>query len=204
MNKAIIHEHGEYKPFPVPGVFPHLAPPPHERFHGPGGPRFEKHIFIRQANIFFSIDSTLSMLAKARRNPDGTENGMFARATTEYRPMFLEWIETHIGEAKEKMATFVLEHFHEGTMNDIKDKEETDIMLMVPEWYDDTTFDQLKNAVHNYIVDATLCDYFSITLTPKDPVFMAKEKSRDNFLAGIKKLANASKPGAIKKHLCPF
>lgn len=211
MSKAIHHEHGRYRPVrynePMPDdnwPYHHNPSTPFDPEFGINNPKFERHIFIRHDNIFYSIDAQLGMLARSRRKPDGTEDETIAQATTSFRPMFCEWIETHIGEAKTAMSTFVLEKFRESAMNNIKDKQETDITLLVPKWYDDTTFDQLKNTIHSYVVDATLCDYFAITLTPKDPVFTAKEKSRDNSLIGIKKLANAAKPGSIRKKMKPF
>jgi hypothetical protein len=110
----------------------------------------------------------------------------------------------HIGEAKTIMSASVLEEFKETAMNNIKDKEEVDITLLVPEWYDDTTFQQLCDAVNSYIVNATLFDYFSLSLTSKDPVTQDKQMQKMEGESEIRKLINFSKPGRISKPFKPF
>lgn len=211
MDKVILHEHGRYRPVmpdrPKPDDnWPYHGHPttPFDPEFGIKNPKVERHIFVRHENIFFAIDSQLGMMARARRKPDGTEDETIAHATEAFRPMFCSWIDTHIGEAKTTMSAFVLERFRKGATNDIKDSEETDIALLMPKWYDDTTFKQLKDAVNNYVVDATLYDYFAITLTAKDPVTQSKEISKNNLLGEIKKLANMAKPGSVKKKMKPF
>jgi hypothetical protein len=102
------------------------------------------------------------------------------------------------------MSASVLEGFQETAMNNIKDKEEVDITLLVPEWYDDTTFQQLCDAVNSYIVNATLFDYFSLSLTSKDPVTQDKQMQKMEGESEIRKLINFSKPGRISKPFKPF
>lgn len=172
--------------------------------YGYKGAKFERHIFIRRDQIFFDIDVQLSILADARINPDGTKNDTLANATSKYQQMFYRWIDTHIGETKTTMSAFVLEQFKETSMNSIKDREEVDITLLFPEWYDDTTFQQLTNAVHNYVVAATLFDFLSMFLTSKDPVTIDKLQLKTEALSEVKKLVNASKPGRISKIQKPF
>ena len=74
----------------------------------------------------------------------------------------------------------------------------------MPEWWDDTIFDQLNDAVNNYIVNAILQEYFTVSLTSKDVVTVDKAALAADALSDIRKLANASKPGSIKTHLAPF
>lgn len=175
-----------------------------DKQYGIKSPKFERHIFIRRDQIFFDIDAQLSILADARKNPDGTENDTLTNATSKYQQMFYRWIDTHIGEAKTTMSAFVLEKFRETSMNSIKDNEEVDIELLFPEWYDDTTFPQLTNAVHDYVVSATLFDFLSVFLTSKDPLTVDKLQQKTESLAEVKKLVNASKPGRISKIQNPF
>lgn len=118
--------------------------------------------------------------------------------------MFVRWIDTYIGKAKTIMSAFVLEKFRDTAMNSIKDKDEVDITLLVPDWYDDTTFQQLSDAVHNYIVNGVLREYFIITLTSKDPVTVDKNQLMVDGESEIRKLANFSKPGSIRKTQNPF
>lgn len=200
-----------FRPFSIQGPLPDDNWPyngePHngrDPQYGIKSPKFYRHIYIRRDQILHDIDSQVQMVAESRKNPDGTVNDNLSQATTKFQSMFYRWIDKHIGEAKTVMSAFVLEKFRDSAINSIKDFEEIDITLLVPEWYDDTTFPQLSDAVHQFIVDATLFDFFSLTLTSKDPVtadkFAIKGSDRDE----VKRLVHASKPGRIRKIQKPF
>lgn len=211
MNKAIIHEHGRYHPIiagrPKPDdnwPYRHYPNTPHDPEYGIKNPKFERHIFIRRDQIMFDIDAQIGMLSEARKNQDGTEDDTLTNATEKYKQMFYRWIDAHIGEAKTVMSAFVLEKFQREAMNSIKDVEEVDITLLMPEWYDDTTFPQLTNAVHNYVVTATIFDYFSVRLSSKDPVTLDKKEQKNDALTEVKYLVNAAKPNRIVKIQKPF
>jgi hypothetical protein len=118
--------------------------------------------------------------------------------------MFYRWIDAHIGDAKTAMSTFVLEKFRETAMNSIKDKEEVDVTLLMPEWYDDTTFPQLCDKVHEYVVTATLYDFAKMRFTSKDPVTVDLASQKADTRTDIKKLANMAKPHRIRKPSNPF
>ena len=135
---------------------------------------------------------------------DGTEESILTGAISTYHKMFVRWIDQHIGEAKTVMSAFVLERFKTSQTNSIKDSDEVDITLLMPEWYDDTTFPQLCTAVHDYVVNSTLYDFLSMTLTSKDTVTIDKNEASDKAKYQIKKLANAAKPGRISKPFKPF
>jgi hypothetical protein len=74
----------------------------------------------------------------------------------------------------------------------------------MPEWYDDTVFEQLTQAVQEYVVNATLFEFLTLTLTSKDPVTVDKKVIADETLNDIRKYVNAAKPGRIKKSFNPF
>ena len=175
-----------------------------DRQYGIKSPKFERHLFIRRDQIFFDIDAQLGMLADARKTPDGTQDDTLTNATTKYQQMFYRWIDSHIGEAKTTMSAFVLEKFRESAMNSIKDRDEIDITLLMPEWYDDTTFPQLCDKVHEYVVAATMADFCTMRLTTKDPVTIDKVNQKIESQAEVKKLVNAAKPGRISKPFKPF
>ena len=211
MNKAVQHEHGRYRPVrcgrPQPDDnWPYHNHPttPHDPEFGIKNPKFERHIFIRRDQILYDLDAQIQIVTMSRRKDDGTEDDTMQSATEKFASMFYRWIDAHIGEAKTIMSAFVLEQFQTTNMNSIKDVEEVDITLLMPEWYDDTTFPQLTNAVHNYVVESTLHDYFVLSLTSKDPVTIDKEKSMTDAAMEVKKLVNAAKPGRIRKPLKPF
>lgn len=205
---------GNYHPIPLHGRRPPQPPDnwpypthpntPNDPNYGIKNPKFERHIYIRRDQILYDIDAQIQMIASMRRKPDGTEDDTMSQATEKFSSMFYRWIDTHIGVAKAKMSAFVLEKFKASDMNSIKDNEEVDITLLMPEWYDDTTFPQLTNAVHNYIVNAVLCEYFTVSLTSKDPVTVDKNTLKEEELTKIKTLSNAAKPGRIRKIQKPF
>ncbi len=175
-----------------------------DKQYGVKSPKFERHIYIRKDEIIFDIEAQLSIVSKMRRKEDGTEESVLTGATSTYHQMFVRWIDKHIGEAKTVMSAFVLERFKTSQTNSIKDKDEVDITLLMPEWYDDTTFPQLCTAVHDYVVNATLFDFLSMTLTSKDPVSVDKNETSAKSQYQIKKLVNAAKPGRISKPFKPF
>ena len=205
---------GAYKTIPLHGNRPpqpndnwpyHNYPTtPNDREFGIRNPKFERHIFISREQIFYDLDAQIGMMNESRRKDDGTEDDTKANATTKYQQQFFRWIDNYIGKAKSVMSAFVLEKFKTTKMNSISQKEEVDITLLFPQWYDDTVFDQLCSAVHDYVVNATLYEYFSLTLSVKDPVTVSKKEMMDDSLGDIRKYVNASKPGSIRKPLNPF
>ena len=205
---------GAYKPIPLHGNRPPQPPDnwpyhnhpttPHDKEFGIKDPKFERHIFIGRDDVMFAIDSQIGMMNESRRKDDGTEDDTKANATTKYQQQFFRWIDNYIGKAKSVMSAFVLEKSRTSAMNSISQKEEVDITLLFPEWYDDTVFEQLCSAVHDYVVNATLYEYFSLTLSAKDPVTATKQEQMNDGLSEIRKLVNASKPGRIRKPYKPF
>lgn len=211
MENVIQHEQGKYKPIdlgrPKPDdnwAYRTRPVSGYDKQYGNKAPKFERHIFISRDSILFEVDTQIGMVADARLNADGSENERLTGATTKYKQMFQSWINKHIGEAKTIMSAAVLEEFKETAMNNVKDVEETDITLLVRDWYDDTTFQQLCDAVNSYVVNATLFDYFSLILTSKDPVTIDKKEQKLEGESEIRKLVNFSKPGRISKPLKPF
>lgn len=211
MDKVIRHEQGRWRPMdfrrPEPDDnWPYRSKPRqgNDPQYGVKSPKFERHIFIRRDDVFFDIDAQLGMMADGRKTADGAEDDSMSNATTKYRQMFYRWIDRHVGVAKTVMSAFVLEKFRETAMNSIKDVDEVDITLLVPEWYDDTTFAQLCDKVHEYVVDATMADYCIMRLTSKDPVTVDKLQLAEEAKSEIRKLANMAKPGRISKPYKPF
>lgn len=205
---------GAYKPIPLNGYrqpqppdnWPYHNHPttPHDPQFGIKNPKFERHIFISREQVFYDLDAQISMMNESRRKDDGTEDDTTANATTKYQQQFYRWIDSYIGKAKSVMSAFVLEKSSTSKMNSISQKEEVDITLLFPEWYDDTVFEQLCSAVHEYVVNATLYEYFSLTLSAKDPVTLSKQDMMNDALNDVRKYVNASKPGTVRKPFKPF
>ena len=177
---------------------------PHDMEFGIKDPKSERHIFIGRDDIFFDIDAQVQMVADARQKPDGSIDNTLVEGVGKFRPMFYRWIDTYIGKAKTIMSAFVLEKFRETAINSIKDVDEVDITFLMPEWYDDTTWQQLCNAVHAYVVNGALLEYFTLKLTSKDPVTTDKDTAVSFGESEIRKLCNANKAGTIHKKFKPF
>lgn len=177
---------------------------PDDRQFGNKAPKFERHIFIRKDQVLFDIESQVGMVAMARRKEDGTEDSALSNATTTYKQQFYRWMDKHIGITKNVMQAFTLEKFTTAKMNGIDSQDEVDIELLMPEYWDDTVFQQLVSAIHDYVVNATLFEFFTLTLTSRDPLTADKRALMDEALHNVKILVNAAKPGRIHKHLAPF
>ena len=218
MEKTTQHEQGKWKPIdfrpPQPDDnWPYREHPNNgnDPQYGVKSPKFERHIFILRDQLLFDVDAQISMMSKARRKDDGTEDDAFSNATTQYKQQFFRWMDKHLGIAKGVMSAFVLEKFRTTKTNTISQNEEVDVTLLMPEWYDDTVFEQLCQAVHDYVVNATLFEFFSIALlvptrysVSNDPVTILKQQQMNDALDEIRKLVNASKPGRIRKPYKPF
>lgn len=213
MDNKFLHSktQGAYKPVrvgrPQPDDnWPYRDRPntPFDPQYGVKNPKFERHLFVRRDQILSDIDSQLIMMSKMRRKDDGTEDDTFTNATSQFESQFNRWVNKHIGTAKSVMSAFLLEHYSPTQMNEVKEGEEEDITLLMPAEWDDTVFEQLCDAVHDYIVNATLYEYFVISLTSKDPVTVDKMDMRDNARKDIKKYVNATKPDTIHKKQSPF
>lgn len=204
--------HGHQRPQPDDNwPYPEHPDSPNYKPYGIKKPKFERHIFIGREQILYDIDAQVSMMARTRRKDDGTEDETFTNATTQYQQQFYRWIDKHIGIAKSAMSAFVLEKFKTTKMNSIEQNDEVDITLLMPDWYDDTVFDQLCQAVHDYVVNATLFEFFSLTLivptrysVANDPATEIKMREMNEALSDIRKYVNASKPGTIRKPYKPF
>lgn len=214
MDKLHDKAQGAYKPIPhhgyqppqPPDNWPYAGQPntPVDPQYGIKNPKFERHLFISRDQIFYDLDAQIGMMNESRRKEDGTEDDTVTNVTTKYKQQFFRWIDTYIGKAKGVMSAFVLEKSRTSKMNSISQKEEVDITLLFPAWYDDTVFEQLCSAVHDYVVNATLFEYFALTLSVKDAVTLSKQEMMNDALSDVRKLVNASKPGAVRKPYKPF
>lgn len=180
---------------------------PHSGFdprYGDNAPKFEKHIFVRKDQIMADISMQLDMISNARRKPDGTEDNTLSDATTRYESQFLRWLDLHIGVIKSTLSAFLLEEFRKTQLNSISKVDEIDFELRMPEFWDDTVFESLTKSLHDYLVNAVMNEYLTISLTSKDPVTVDKAKQANDSLLDVKRFANAAKPGRIHKVMQPF
>ena len=88
--------------------------------------------------------------------------------------------------------------------NSLKEWEEKEIWLRMPDYWDDSRYDSLVEAIHNYIVTGALLEYFKYTLTSKDPITIDKATELTDIELELIDCANATKSGAMVHTLKPF
>lgn len=211
-DNIVLNSRG-YEPMPHHFVAPHapegvipIGDTGNRVCHGRRGKNWLfKHVFISREQLFFDIDSITGMISRARRSENGVQDNFLATSDADgYRPMFDRWINKYTEKAKARMAAYLWTPVRIATTDDIKFWKEQDITLRMPDWWDDTNYEMLVNAVHDYIVNGTLYEYFNITLTSKDPITIDRQNMMDDAYSDIKKYLNSPKPGAVVKPIQPF
>ena len=88
--------------------------------------------------------------------------------------------------------------------NALREWDEKEIWLNMPDYWDDTRYDELVKHIHSYIVAGALYEYFLLTLTSKDPLTVSKQEEMDDEELEILDAASASKAGMLVHTLKPF
>lgn len=188
---------------PDPWPYPRHPQGPNDNIFG-GHPHFERHIFLYRDQLLLDIDMIVAVIAKVRKKPDGTDDDTLNNASQQYRPMFNRWIDKYVNLAKGRMAAFILEKFRTSKADNLKVENEIDIELQVPFYWDDTTFQPLVQAVHDYVVNGAAYEFLSLVLPPKEHIINTKRIDMEQSYADIKRYICSTKPGSVKKPLQPF
>ena len=145
----------------------------------------DKHIFVYANQLWYDIDATTS------------END-------HERPLFYRWFDKYMKKAEGLLTAYLMKK--EGVVRDnaIKEWEEQEIWLRMPDYWDDTRYDSLVQAIHNYIAAGALYEYFKLTLTSKDPLTADKAAEVEDAELDILDASNATKPGSVHKPYKPF
>ena len=88
--------------------------------------------------------------------------------------------------------------------NALKEWEEKELWLRMPDSWDDARYDGLVQAIHNYISTGALYEYFMLTLTSKDQLTVDKAQQLEDEKLEIIDAANATKPGSLIHSPEPF
>lgn len=163
----------------------------------------EKHIFILADQLFYDIDAVTGLVDKATRGTEGTPT----TATSEsdiYRPMFYRWFDQYIAKIETILKAFVVKPERVANINGIREWDEREIVLLMPDYWDATAYDALVAAIHRYISVGALYEYFALTLTSRDPRTTDKFLQLDDAYDDICASAFAVKPGAIHRSLNQF
>lgn len=162
-----------------------------------------RHIFILAEQLFYDIDATTGLLARSLRNTQGAPDIATQEADT-YRPMFFRWFDKYIRKAERIMSVYVLKPERRNRNDALREWQERDITLSMPDYWDDTLIDALSSALHDYIVCGALYEYLSVSFSPADARAVAKQSELADIETDIQDLVNRPKPGSIHKHFSPF
>lgn len=176
-----------------------LAPQPPRRAYG----HTRKHIYIQADQLLYDIDAVTGLTDKASRQ---TQTGAEVATSEEdrYRPMFYRWMDKYIASVERIMSAYVLKKEGVARTDGLKEWQEREIELLMPSYWDATVYDALVQAIHQYVVDGTLYEYFSVTLSSRNPRTLDRKESLANGETEIRSLSCRVIPGSVRKHLSPF
>lgn len=167
-------------------------------------PRIEKHIYLYREQLLFDVTSQVSVVARVRRNGDGSADDSLIQAVDSNTGMLNRWIDKYINLAKGRMSAFILEPYRRTKSDVLKTDDEIDIELQMPWSWDDTLFQPLTQAVHDYVVNGVMYELFSLLLPPKEHVVNVKQIDMEQSYDDIKRCVCAVKPGILRKPMQPF
>lgn len=190
-----IREKG-WKPEPNP----FLPKPPR-----PAHVYFDKHIFIYSNQLWYDIDAATNMVGRARRgNQTNQEDTIPTSENTQERPLFYRWFDKYLKKVEGLLSAYIMKPKGMVRDNALKEWDEKEMWLRMPDYWDDARLDELTQAIHHYISTGALYEYFLLTLTSKDPLTVDKATQLEDDELEILDAANASKPGEMIHTLKPF
>lgn len=165
----------------------------------------DKHIFIYANQLWYDIDATTNMVGRARRNNQTAQEDVVPTSENdEERPLFYRWFDKYFAKVETILTAYVMKPTGNVRDNAIKQWEEKELWLHMPDSWDETRYDALVQAIHDYISSGALYEYFSIMLTSKDPLTVDKYGQVEEAEQSIIDLANTVKPGSLPHMLKPF
>lgn len=162
-----------------------------------------KHIYIQADQLFYDVDAVTSLIDKATRKTQG-ETEVATSEADSHRPMFYRWFDQYIASVERILSAYVAKPEGVARMNGLKEWSEKEIILVMPDYWDATVYDALVQAIHKYVVNGALYEYFSITLSSKDPRTMDRKQNTLDGETEIRSLSCRVVPGTVRKHLNPF
>ena len=161
-------------------------------------------IYILRSRLLADISAQVDIVADMRPLADGNPNPRLQNASTRYQSMFIQWIDKYLNLAKSRMAAYVLTLERHSAMNATREWEECIIHLAFPPTWNPTTFTNLADAIHQYIVNSVLKELFVLMFTSSDPLTADKIALADDAYREIKHCCVSKRPGTNQKPLHPF
>ena len=165
----------------------------------------DKHIFIYANQLWYDIDTTTRLIGRSRMNvKDVQGEDVPTSENDQERPMFYRWFDKYIKKVEGMLTAYVMKPEGKVRDNALKEWDEKEIWLKMPDYWDDTRYDSLVQAIHTYISTGALLEYLMLTLTSKDPVTQDKATQLQDAELDILDAANSVMAGSIDKPLRPF
>ena len=183
-----------WNPIPNP-----LAPQPPHRAYG----HTVKHIFLQADQLLYDVDAITGMIDRTARIAHNDTEVVTSESDT-YRPMFFRWFDKFIANVEYCLSAFVLKPEGATRLNDLKEWDEREISLLMPDYWDATVYDSLVQAIHQYVVDGALYEYMSLVLSSRDLRTIDRKQSLEEGITNIRALSCRVIPGTVHKHLKPF
>lgn len=183
---------------PEPNPFQPRPPRPAHQY-------LDRHIFIYANQLWYDIDATTSLVGRNRRGNQTNQEDLIPTSENDHeRPMFYRWFDKYMQKAESVLSAYIMKPDGKVRDNALKEWDEKEIWLRMPDYWDDTRLDSLTKAIHDYISTGALLEYFKLTLTSKDPLTVDKATELQEAELEIIDCANATKAGGMVKQLKPF
>lgn len=199
MEKDLLHPfvpHWEQGWIPVENPYAPKPPKPMRTYT-------TKHVFIQADQLFYDVDAVTGIIDRASRQTQGAQEVATSESDT-YRPMFYRWFDKYIGKAENCMSAFVMKPEGVNRLDALKEWQEREITLRMPDYWDATVYDALVDAIHQYVVNGALYEYLALTLTAKDPRTADKREQADEYYDLMRSLTCRVIPGSVRRPLKPF
>lgn len=165
----------------------------------------DKRIFVYANQLWYDIDATTNMLGRARRgNQTNQENVIPTSENDDERPLFYRWFDKYLAKIDTILTAYIMKPERKVRDNALKEWDEKEIWLRMPDSWDETRYEALVQAIHNYISTGALYEYFTLMLTSKDPLTIDKYSQLEDAELDIIDIANTMKPGSMVHTLKPF
>ncbi len=165
----------------------------------------DKHIFIYAAQLWYDVDATTNLVGRHRRDNQTSQGERVPTSENdEERPLFYRWFDKYLQKAETTLSAYVMKKEGKVRDNAIKQWDEKEIWLRMPDYWDDSRLDSLTKAIHDYITTGALLEYFKYTLTSKDPLTVDKQQDLEDAELEMVDCVNATKPGSMVKPWKPF
>lgn len=179
---------------------PFLPKPPR-----PAHVYFDKHIFIYSNQLWYDIDAATNMIGRVRQESDlNIAKTVTTSENTQERPLFYRWFDKYLKKVECLLSAYIMKPQGVVRDNALKEWDEKEIWLRMPDYWDDTRLDSLVTAIHDYISAGAILEYFKLTLTSKDPLTVDKAQDLEDAELEMIDSANATKAGGMVRQLKPF